>query len=97
MYLTFEAENHETVKYEIDLSNNVDANGNVDAKDHPQGYTGDFMYFKAGAYNQCSTKDTEGDWYTACPGTGHWETDKANGDYTSVAFSALTLSNPSKP
>lgn len=97
MYLTFESENHETVKYEIDLANNIDANGNVDSKDHAQGYTGDFMYFKAGAYNQCSTKDTAGDWYTACPGTGNWAVDKANGDYTSVAFSALTLSDSTQP
>lgn len=45
------------VKYEIDLSNNADAHGNVDEKDHPKGYSGDALYFKAGAYNQCSTKD----------------------------------------
>ncbi|MGJ8692862.1 MAG: polysaccharide lyase family 7 protein [Thalassotalea sp.] len=97
MYLTFETANQKTVNYQIDLSNNVDANGKVDNKDHPQGYTGDMLYFKAGAYNQCSTKDSGGDWYTACPGTGVWATDKANGDYTSVAFSKLTLSQSTPP
>nr|UVA47522.1 alginate lyase [Thalassomonas sp.] len=97
MYLTFENEKQGTVKYQIDLSNNVDAYGKVDEKDHPQGYKGDFLYFKAGAYNQCSTKDDELFWYTACPGTGVWATDKANGDYTSVAFSKLVLSDATKP
>lgn len=91
MYLTFTHENKPTVKYQIDLSNNVNAYGKVDEKDHPGGYTGDWMYFKAGAYNQCSTKDQDGIWYAGCSGTGNWEIDKANGDYTSVTFSALTL------
>lgn len=97
MYLTFASANHATVKYQIDLSNNVDANNNVDDKDHPQSYAGDYLYFKAGAYNQCSTKDDKAHWYTACPGTGHWKTDQANGDYTSVAFTSLVLSDGTKP
>ena len=97
MYLTFETANQKTVKYEINLANNVDANGNVDSKDNAKGYEGDFLYFKAGAYNQCSTKDTAGDWYTACPGTGDWRTDRANGDFTSVAFTKLTLSDSTQP
>ncbi len=97
MYLTFETANHETVKYQINLADNTDVYGKPDTKDHPRGFEGDFMYFKAGAYNQCSTKDTEGDWYTACPGTGQWEVDQANGDYTSVAFTALTLSESTQP
>ena len=54
----------------------------------------DVKYFKAGAYNQCSTKDAEGIWYAACPGTGGWAVDKANGDYASASFSKLTLSEP---
>lgn len=97
MYLTFETANHKTVKYEINLANNVDAYGKVDSKDNAKGYEGDFLYFKAGAYNQCSTKDTVGDWYTACPGTGDWNIDVANGDFTSVAFTKLTLSDSTQP
>ncbi|MFD2164811.1 polysaccharide lyase family 7 protein [Thalassotalea euphylliae] len=97
MYLTFSAANKETVNYQIDLSNNVDAYGEIDKKDNPAGYTGDWHYFKAGAYNQCSTKDADGIWYAGCSGTGNWVTDKANGDYTSVTFSALTLSHSTQP
>lgn len=97
MTLTFVAEGHPLVTYDINLANNVDAYGNVDEEDHPLGYTGDWMYFKAGAYNQCSTKDDPGFWYTACLGTGDWETDKANGDYTSVSFSRLNLSKAIQP
>jgi len=94
MTLTFEAEGHETVTYEINLANNVDAYGNVDTNDHPLGYAGDWMYFKAGAYNQCSTKDDPGFWYAACLGSGVWAEDFANGDYASVTFSRLVLSDP---
>ncbi|MER2492518.1 polysaccharide lyase family 7 protein [Catenovulum sediminis] len=96
MHLTFTAKGKPTVKYSINLANNVDAYGNVDEHDHPLGYAGDWHYFKAGAYNQCSTKDAKGGWYTACPGTGDWETDKKNGDYTQVTFTRLKLS-PSTP
>jgi len=98
MYLTFRTTDPtQTVKYQIDLSNNVDANGNVDKKDHPKGYSGDALYFKAGAYNQCSTKDDPAFWYPACAGTGDWETDKANGDYVSVAFARIQLSRSAEP
>ncbi len=97
MYLTFSSPNHETVKYEINLANNVDAYGKVDPKDHPYGYLGDAMYFKAGAYNQCSSADQAGSWYAACPGTGDWEKDKAAGDYTSVTFTRLTVGKSVKP
>ena len=92
MTLHFVRKGHPVVTYEINLADNVDAYGNVDEHDHPKGYTGDWMYFKAGAYNQCSSKDDPGFWYTACPGSGDWETDKANGDYVSVSFSRLELS-----
>lgn len=91
MYLTFTHPEKDTVNYQIDLSNNIDAYGNVDEKDNPKGYAGDWHYFKAGAYNQCSTKEAEGIWYAGCAGTGNWAIDKANGDYTSVTFSKLTL------
>lgn len=97
MYLTFTAEGKPTVNFEINLADNVDANGNVDSKDHPLGYTGDWLYFKAGAYNQCSTKDAPGMWYAGCLGTGDWATDKNNGDYTQVTFSRLELSESVNP
>lgn len=94
MTLNFDAPGRETVTYSINLANNVDAYGNVDEHDHPYGYAGDSLYFKAGAYNQCSTKDQKGFWYAACLGTGKWKEDYANGDYTSVSFSKLVLSDP---
>ena len=98
MYLTFRTRDaSRTVNYQIDLSNNVDANGNVDEKDNPHGYSGDGMYFKAGAYNQCSTVDDPSFWYPACAGSGDWETDKSNGDYVSVAFGRLQLARSVDP
>lgn len=98
MYLTFRTRDPaQTVTHEIDLSNNVDANGNVDDKDNPNGYAGDALYFKAGAYNQCSAKDDPSFRYPACAGTGDWETDKANGDYVSVAFHRIQLSRSVAP
>jgi len=98
MHLTFRTRDpSRTVRYEIDLSNDVDANGNVDEKDNPGGYSGDALYFKAGAYNQCSVKDDPGSWYPACRGTGDWETDKANGDYVSVAFRRIQLTRSIDP
>ncbi len=93
MTLTFETSNHDTVRYDIDLSNNTDAYGNVDAQDNPLGYTGDSLYFKAGIYDQCSTKSTEGFWYAACAGTGDWATDHANGDFARATFSRLVVSD----
>ncbi len=98
MYLTFRTKDpSRTMKYRIDLSNNVDANGNVDEKDNPHGYSGDAMYFKVGAYNQCSTRDNPELWYPACAGTGDWETDKTNGDYVSVAFRRIQLTRSVHP
>jgi len=97
MYLTFNTAGKPTVKYSIDLSNNIDANGKVDEKANKWGYTGDSLYFKAGAYNQCSTKDAPGIWYAACLGNGDWKTDKNNGDYTQVTFSKLDISDSHLP
>lgn len=97
MYLTFTHATKPTVTYDINLANNIDAFGNIDELDNPKGYTGDWHYFKAGAYNQCSTKDAQGIWYAACSGTGDWKTDEANGDYTRVTFSKLSLSNATNP
>ena len=97
MYLTFSAQGKDDVKYSINLANNIDAYGNVDAYDHQMGYRADFLYFKAGAYNQCSTKNASGPWYAGCLGTGDWQTDKQNGDYTQVTFSKLQLSQAQVP
>lgn len=94
MTLTFDTERHDTVTYQIHLANNVDAYGEIDEKDNPIGYAGDWFYFKAGAYNQCSSQMREGFWYPGCLGTGDWETDKANGDYAQVTFHQLTLGEP---
>lgn len=91
MHLQFSADGKETINYSIDLSNNLDAYGNVDVADNPYGYTLDWHYFKAGAYNQCSTKDAKGSWYAACEGTGDWTTDKTNGDYVQVTFTQLKV------
>ena len=98
MYLTFRTKDPaQTVQYQIDLSDNVDAYGKVDEKDNPKGYSGDALYFKAGAYNQCSSRDEPDFWYPACAGTGDWETDKANGDYVSVAFARIQLTGSVDP
>ena len=91
MHLRFESIDHETVEYSINLANSVDANGQLDKYDHPYGYTLDWNYFKAGAYNQCSTKDDPAFWYPACLGTGNWEEDEKNGDYAQVTFTELTV------
>lgn len=93
MHLEFTHATKETVTYQIDLSNNIDAYGKVDKADNVHGYSGDWHYFKAGAYNQCSTKEAKGVWYAGCSGTGDWAQDKKNGDYTSVTFSKIKLSS----
>ena len=98
MYLTFRTKDPaDTRTFQIDLSNSVDAHGNVDEKDNPKGYSGDALYFKAGNYNQCGTKVAESYREPACKGTGDWETDRANGDYASVAFRRITLSRSVDP
>ena len=98
MYLTFRTRDpSRTVEYQINLSDNVDANGKVDEKDNPEGYSGDALYFKLGAYNQCSTRDDPAFWYPACAGSGDWETDKKNGDYVSVAFGRIQLTRSVDP
>ena len=96
MHLTFTHPTRQTVKYSINLANNVDAYGKVDELDNKYSYGGDTLYFKAGIYNQCSTKKGGGNWYAGCAGTGDWEEDKANGDYAQVTFSALDV-GPSTP
>ena len=91
MALTFEAEGHPKKEYQIDLSNNVNAYGEIDEQDNPLGYSGDAMYFKAGIYDQCSVSTKEGFWYAACDGTGVWKTDYANGDFARATFSRLVV------
>lgn len=92
MHLTFRtADPTRTKAFEVDLSQGVDE------KDNPEGYSRDAFYFKAGAYNQCSTRDSGGFWYPACLGTGDWETDRENGDYTAVAFRRITLARSVDP
>ena len=96
MHLSFTHPTRQTVKYSINLANNVDANGKVDELDNKYSYGGDMLYFKAGIYNQCSTKKGGGSWYAGCAGTGDWEEDKANGDYAQATFSKLVV-GPSTP
>jgi hypothetical protein len=91
MYLTFESERLGTVRHNINLTNNRDAAGRPDPLDNRYSYGGDTLYFKAGVYNQCSTKVSKSFWSAACAGTGDWETDKANGDYAQVSFSKLVV------
>lgn len=97
MYLTFESPTKDKVEYKINLANNVDANGQVDPLDNRYSFGGDSLYFKAGAYNQCSTKKSSGFWYPSCDGTGDWVTDKANGDYVQVTFSRLVVDKSIAP
>ena len=96
MHLTFTHPTRPTVNYSINLANNVDAYGKVDELDNKYSYGGDTLYFKAGIYNQCSTKKGGGSWYAGCAGTGDWEEDKANGDYAQATFSKLVV-GPSTP
>lgn len=97
MYLTFENGRLGTVRQKMSLINNADVSGPpLDPTDNRYGYGGDSLYFKAGVYNQCSTKDDEGFWYAGCAGTGHWPTDKAAGNYAQVSFSRLVV-GPSTP
>ena len=95
MYLTFENAAQGKVNYALNLANNFDANGKIDPHDNPYSYGGDHLYFKAGAYNQCSPKVDPGFIYPSCAGTGDWEIDKANGDYVQVTFSRLHVSHTS--
>jgi poly(beta-D-mannuronate) lyase len=97
MYLTFSTARHGTMKFQINLANNIDANGVVDKHDNVNGYAGDSHFFKAGAYNQCSTKDDPGFWYAKCLGTGDWAIDKTNGDYTQVSFMRLVTGPAIQP
>ncbi len=91
MYLTFHNERHGTVRQTRSLVRGADA------KDNPYAYGGDSLYFKAGIYNQCSTRSGTSMWYAGCPGTGDWETDRADGNYAQASFSKLTVGPSTAP
>lgn len=91
MHVTFENARLGKVGYAVSLAKGVDT------LDNPFSYGGDSLYFKAGVYNQCSTKTGGGNWYAGCAGTGDWAKDKANGDYAQATFSRLVLSDSVKP
>ena len=97
MYLSFDSPTKKTVTYQINLANNIDAYGKADPLDNKYSYGGDSLYFKAGVYNQCSTKNDSGTWSIGCQGTGNWGTDKANGDYAQVTFSKLVVGESTAP
>lgn len=63
--------------YDVDL-----AKGKYQGHDVDLGYGQDWMYFKAGAYNQCNTKKSS----SAC----EWRGMEA-GDYTQASFYQLIL------
>ncbi len=91
MYVTFHNDRLGTVVHARSLVRGADA------KDNPLAYGGDSLYFKAGVYNQCSTKSGGGNWYAACAGMGDWTVDKANGDYAQATFTQLSVSESTPP
>lgn len=91
MYLTFQNDRLGTIKHTRSLVRGADA------KDNPYSYGGDSLYFKAGIYNQCSTRSGTSMWYAGCPGTGDWQTDKADGNYAQATFSRLVVSDSTPP
>ena len=94
MYLTFTSPRLGTVRHQVNLADNIDPNGSVDAADNPKGYAQDAHYFKAGIYNQCRGTAKKNEPVARCHGTGDWPTDKANGDYFQVSFSQLNVTKP---
>ena len=80
MNLTFKkniGEANEVVKtFSVDL-----AKGHYQGNEYDAGYANDWMYFKAGNYNQCNVGSSE------CTNNGI-----AAGDYTQVSFYELSLS-----
>lgn len=91
MYVTFHSERLGTVQQSRSLVRGADS------LDNPYAYGGDTLYFKAGVYNQCSTRSGASQWYAGCPGTGDWETDRANGDYAQATFSRLVIGPSQAP
>ena len=97
MYLTFANARLGEVKFRKSLVSQHDAGGALDEQDNRLSYGGDSLYFKAGVYNQCSTKTDGSFWAAACAGTGDWPADKANGDYAQVSFSRLVVGASTPP
>lgn len=91
MYLTFSNDRLGTKTFTKSLVSQLDANGQMDTLDNKFSYGGDALFFKAGVYNQCSTKKGGGSWYAGCAGTGDWAVDKANGDYAQATFSKIEV------
>ena len=92
MTLSFESARLGTVNYSINLADDVDANGNIDGKDNPQGYAQDALYFKAGVYNQCTSRQRGRPDFKGCPGSGDWQQDRLDGNYAQTTFSRLVVS-----
>ena len=97
MYLTFSSPRHGTKQFTKSLVTQHDAYGEIDELDNLHSYGGDALFFKAGAYNQCSTKTGGGLWYAGCPGSGDWAVDEANGDFARVTFSRLEVGEATAP
>ena len=91
MYLTFHNERLGTVTQARSLVRGADE------LDNPLSYGGDTLYFKAGVYNQCSTRSGTSMWYAGCSGTGDWATDKADGNYAQATFSRLVVGPSIRP
>ena len=91
MYLTFISPRLGRVTQQLNLADNVDLYGEVDAKDHPNGYAKAGHFFKAGIYNQCRATPKGNKTEARCQGTGDWKIDEANGDYFQVSFSRLDV------
>lgn len=94
MYLTFISPRLGRVEHQVNLADNVNPNGQMDAKDNPIGYAQDALYFKAGIYNQCRGSAKKSESVPRCHGTGDWAIDEANGDYFQVSFSRLDVTRP---
>jgi len=75
MHLTFDTARHGVTNHAISLVRNINAYGEIDPLDNKYSYGGDSLYFKAGVYNQCSTKKGGGTWSAGCLGTGDWAVD----------------------
>lgn len=96
MYLTFISPRLGRVEYQVNLTDNINPNGQVDEKDNPIGYGQDAHYFKAGIYNSCRGTAKKNESTARCDGTGDWATDKSNGDYFQVSFSRLNVTMPTQ-
>lgn len=91
MYLTFHNDRLGTVRQARSLVRGADEH------DNPLSYGGDSLYFKAGIYNQCSTRSGGSMWYAGCPGTGDWAVDKAAGNYAQATFLRLIVGESTPP